>query len=114
MSQQLPHQLLALLQGFGVGIQAGRHVQQCSTAQRAIRAGFDANQAVLQQKLIMRPGFDPNSQPDPREPENIERPSGRGMLLMRSFMDRVEYNATGNMVTLEKKTTVCPTLPTPE
>ncbi|MFO1005635.1 MAG: response regulator [Planctomycetaceae bacterium] len=57
------------------------------------------------------PGFDPHSQPDPRAPENIERPSGRGLLLMRSFMDRVEYNASGNMVRLEKKTTVCPTLP---
>jgi anti-sigma regulatory factor (Ser/Thr protein kinase) len=36
------------------------------------------------------------------------------MLLMRSFMDRVEYNDTGNMVRLEKRTTVCPTLPAVE
>ena len=52
------------------------------------------------------PGFDPASQPDPREPENIERPCGRGMLLMRTFMDRVEYNVTGNVVTLFKKTSL--------
>ncbi len=49
------------------------------------------------------PGFDPLNQPDPRDPANIERPCGRGMLLMRTFMDHVEYNATGNVVTLTKK-----------
>jgi len=57
------------------------------------------------------PGFDPGSQPDPREPENIERPCGRGMLLMRTFMDRVEYNATGNVVTLFKKASLRATPP---
>ncbi len=50
------------------------------------------------------PGFDPASQRDPRDPDNIGRPCGRGMLLMKTFMDRVEYNAAGNEVTLIKKT----------
>lgn len=49
------------------------------------------------------PGFDPHSQPDPRDPANLERPCGRGMLLMRTFMDVVEYNPTGNQVTLIKR-----------
>lgn len=49
------------------------------------------------------PGFDPQSQPDPRDPANLERPCGRGMLLMRTFMDVVEYNPTGNQVTLIKR-----------
>lgn len=48
-------------------------------------------------------GFDPKSLPDPTDPRNLERSSGRGLLLMRTFMDRVEYNATGNEVTLIKK-----------
>ncbi len=48
-------------------------------------------------------GFDPARVPDPTAPENIERCSGRGLLLMRTFMDEVRYNAVGNEVTLVKR-----------
>ena len=48
------------------------------------------------------PGFDPTSLPDPTDLEYLERPSGRGLLLMRAFMDSVEYNETGNTVTMVK------------
>ncbi len=47
-------------------------------------------------------GFDPADVPDPTAPENLEKPSGRGILLMRSYMTRVEYNRAGNMVVMEK------------
>ena len=43
-------------------------------------------------------GFDPNAVPDPRCGENLYRPNGRGLLLMRSYMDRVEFNERGNRV----------------
>ena len=52
-------------------------------------------------KLVKLPDFlpgigtlyvDPKTLPDPTDPCNLERSSGRGMLLMRTFMDRVEYN----------------------
>lgn len=49
------------------------------------------------------PGFDPASIPDPTDPEFLDRPSGRGMLLMRSFMDELTYNDSGNQVTMMKK-----------
>jgi CheY-like chemotaxis protein/anti-sigma regulatory factor (Ser/Thr protein kinase) len=49
------------------------------------------------------PGFDVSKLPDPTDPEFLERPSGRGVLLMRTFMDEVRYNATGNRVTLVKR-----------
>jgi anti-sigma regulatory factor (Ser/Thr protein kinase) len=49
------------------------------------------------------PGFNPRSIPDPTDPRNIERSSGRGVLLMRTFMDQVEYNPIGNQVTLTKQ-----------
>ncbi len=49
------------------------------------------------------PGFDPSDIPDPTDPEYLERPSGRGMLLMKSFMDETIYNDIGNSVTLVKK-----------
>jgi anti-sigma regulatory factor (Ser/Thr protein kinase) len=48
------------------------------------------------------PGFDPRTLPDPTDPANIDRPCGRGLLLMRTFMDDVEYNGTGNEVTMTK------------
>ena len=48
-------------------------------------------------------GFDPESVPDCTLEERLEHPSGRGVMLMRSFMTRVEYNAKGNSVLLEKR-----------
>ncbi|HID78429.1 MAG TPA: response regulator [Planctomycetaceae bacterium] len=47
-------------------------------------------------------GFDPSLIPDPTDPENLEKVSGRGVLLMQAFMDKVEYNDIGNTVTLIK------------
>jgi len=41
-------------------------------------------------------GFDPEVIPDPRYGDNLYKPAGRGMLLMRSFMDVLEYNKKGN------------------
>jgi serine/threonine-protein kinase RsbW len=48
------------------------------------------------------PGFNPADVPDPTENENLEVPSGRGIMLMRNFMHHVEYNEAGNRVVLEK------------
>jgi len=47
-------------------------------------------------------GFNPRAVPDPVAPENLERPSGRGVLLIRKFMSSVRYNRRGNAVTLVK------------
>jgi CheY-like chemotaxis protein len=49
------------------------------------------------------PGFDTSKLPDPTDPTNMERCSGRGLLLMRSFMSDVRFNATGNEVTLVRR-----------
>jgi serine/threonine-protein kinase RsbW len=43
-------------------------------------------------------GFDPEVIPDPRYGDNLYKPAGRGMLLMRSFMDVVEYTRHGTSV----------------
>jgi CheY-like chemotaxis protein len=50
------------------------------------------------------PGFDPNSLPDPTDPVNLESIGGRGLLLIRTFMDEVRFNATGNRITMVKRT----------
>ena len=47
-------------------------------------------------------GFDVNLVPDPTREENLERPTGRGIMLMRAYMNLVEYNDPGNMVHLVK------------
>jgi CheY-like chemotaxis protein/anti-sigma regulatory factor (Ser/Thr protein kinase) len=59
-------------------------------------------------KFVVRdqgPGFDPSKLPDPTDPANLEKVSGRGLLLMRTFMDEVTFNETGNQVTMVKR---CP------
>jgi len=47
-------------------------------------------------------GFDPASVPDCTVDERLEAPGGRGVMLMKSFMTSIEYNATGNAVVLLK------------
>jgi anti-sigma regulatory factor (Ser/Thr protein kinase) len=49
------------------------------------------------------PGFDPRKLPDPTDPANLEKVSGRGLLLMKTFMDEVSFNDTGNQVTMTKR-----------
>jgi anti-sigma regulatory factor (Ser/Thr protein kinase) len=49
------------------------------------------------------PGFDPALVPDCTDPANLERDSGRGLLLMRTFMDEVAFNDRGNQVTMVKR-----------
>jgi serine/threonine-protein kinase RsbW len=47
-------------------------------------------------------GFRPEDVPDPTAIENLERPCGRGLLLMRGFMTEVEYHGKGNVVSMAK------------
>ena len=48
-------------------------------------------------------GFDPAALSDPTSPQNLDRPTGRGLFLIRTFMDEVRHNAVGNEVTLVKR-----------
>lgn len=43
-------------------------------------------------------GFDPTTVPDPTADENIDIPSGRGLMLIRSFMTSVEIPPPGNRI----------------
>jgi serine/threonine-protein kinase RsbW len=45
-------------------------------------------------------GFDPGQVLDPLAPENLERPCGRGLLLMRSYLTWIRHNRRGNCVTM--------------
>ena len=49
------------------------------------------------------PGFDPATVPVATDPANLERIGGRGLMLIRTFMDEVEHNDKGNRITLRKR-----------
>jgi len=49
------------------------------------------------------PGFDPSALPDPTDPANMEKASGRGLLLIRTFMTEVRHNESGNEITLVRR-----------
>jgi serine/threonine-protein kinase RsbW len=45
-------------------------------------------------------GFDPTDVPDPTLPEHLEATGGRGLFLIRSLMDEVDFNECGNCIRL--------------
>lgn len=54
------------------------------------------------------PGFVPGAVPDCTADENLERPSGRGIMLMHAYMTRICYNACGNEVWMFRDNRVAP------
>ena len=67
------------------------HIRYCVTSER-----FDAD--ICDQGT----GFDPEEVPDPMAVENLERPCGRGLLLMRHYMSEVTFHPPGNRVSMTK------------
>lgn len=45
-------------------------------------------------------GFNQDELPDPTAPENLEKPGGRGIFLMKHLADEVEFSESGNTVEL--------------
>ena len=57
-------------------------------------------------KLVIQdqgPGFDPSKLPDPTDPENLLKASGRGIMLIKTFMDEVTFSPKGNEITMIKR-----------
>lgn len=74
---------------------AMRHGQSEGRGPIRIEASFSA--ARVEVHIADRGGgFDPEDLPDPTLPENLVRPGGRGVFLIRKMMDEVEYNDVGN------------------
>jgi CheY-like chemotaxis protein len=73
---------------------------------RERRLYLEARRSADELALVVRddgPGYDPAILPDPRDPANLERASGRGLLLIRTFMDDVRHNDKGNEITMVKR-----------
>jgi serine/threonine-protein kinase RsbW len=67
-----------------------------------LRWQFTADEAVFEVR-DEGPGFDPAAVPDPCDPHNLERPCGRGLLLMQHYMTEVRVEGRGNHVILRKR-----------
>lgn len=50
-------------------------------------------------------GFDYMNLPDPTDPENLEKTSGRGVFLMKHLADQIIFSENGRVVELYFKTT---------
>jgi len=75
----------------------------CGDATKKITISYDVNA----NRVIIRvrdegDGFEPYQVPDPTAAERISLPSGRGLMLMRAYVDEVTYNEQGNEVRLVK------------
>jgi serine/threonine-protein kinase RsbW len=73
--------------------------------QEDIKVFFDTEITADRIKIVVADegdGFDVHSVPDPMDPINFLKPSGRGILFMNIGMDEVRYNQKGNVLTLIK------------
>ena len=82
---------------------AVKHGNQCDESKSVtVRYAINEEQAVI----IVRdegPGFAHESVPDPTAPDRISLPNGRGIMLMRDYVDEVTFNERGNEVQLVKE-----------
>ena len=63
-------------------------MQQRERGVKAVDAPLNAPRRA---ETAAEPGLDPSAIPDPLAPENLLRGSGRGIFLIRSFMDEVHF-----------------------
>lgn len=71
---------------------------------KVVRIRWEVDEAHI--KVVIEDqgeGFDVSDVPDPTDDENLDKPGGRGIMLMRSFMSEVSYNDSGNRLTLVKR-----------
>lgn len=81
--------------------------QRCSEPPYRDRKIFvDVRITEEEARFVVRdegPGFDVKAVPDPSSPGALEAEQGRGLSLMRTFMDEVVFNDAGNEVTMVKR-----------
>ena len=84
-------------------VNAVKHGNQGDTSKQ-VRLRYHVNsEFVLVEVEDEGAGFDPSAVLDPLAPENLERPSGRGLFLIRKYMTWMEHNARGNCLKMCKQ-----------
>lgn len=99
---------IALREAVANAIKHGN--QQDPEKKVEVELAVDADQAVIR-VCDYGAGFDLENVDDPLAPENLLKPSGRGIFYMKSFMDDIEYTPRpegGTIVTLRKRLTGSP------
>ncbi|MFO0918229.1 MAG: ATP-binding protein [Planctomycetaceae bacterium] len=91
---------LALEEGIVNAIKHGNQLDPAKSVRIWWQVSADAVRVEIEDQ---GPGFTPENVPDPTLDENLERPCGRGIMLMRAFMTHVEYVGRGNKLVLEKQ-----------
>ncbi len=72
-----------------------------SDPNKKVHVGFETTPDKLTFSVTDEgPGFDFNNLPDPTDPENLEKPSGRGIFLMKHLADSVSFTDNGRSVSL--------------
>ena len=70
------------------------HANKCDVSKIvSVDAHIDDSKLIVKVKDEGK-GFDPSTIPDPTKPENLLKDSGRGVYLMKVYMDEVRYNIT--------------------
>ena len=86
---------LALEEAFINAIKHGHKMDPSQKVKIDYSVGMDKVEVSM---ADLGDGFDPDSIPDPRIGKNLYKTEGRGLLLIRSYMDVVEFNERGNCV----------------
>jgi serine/threonine-protein kinase RsbW len=90
---------LAMDEAFANAIKHGN----CNEPQRKVQVEYDVTPELITISICDEGcGFNPLSVPDPTLDENIERPHGRGVMLMKAYMTTVSHNEKGNCVVMTK------------
>ncbi len=87
---------------FHAQAEARRHEPAYAARGIHVTAEFDRSAATIRIR-DEGPGFNTASLDAPFDPESLMRVGGRGMLLIRSFMDEVRHNDAGNEITMVKR-----------
>ena len=90
---------LALEEALVNAIKHGNQMDRSKKVRITFRVASDRFECRISDE---GPGFDPHDIPDPTEIENLERPCGRGLMLMRHYMHEVVYNDHGNTVSMHR------------
>lgn len=90
---------LALEEALVNAIKHGNAMDPDKTVRIACEVTYDQVRIEIEDE---GPGFVPSEVADPTDDENLDCPGGRGIMLMRAFMNVIEYNSVGNRVTLVK------------
>ena len=91
---------LALEESLNNAIKHGNRLEP----EKPIQVSFDVDDAQVVIVVVDQGrGFDRSRLPNCTADENLEKPTGRGIMLMRCYMDEVRFNERGNEVTLVKR-----------